>query len=166
MSARFPDRVVAAVRDDKILRIRAGTRPHRPIGIWAVVVEGRVFVRSWSVTPRGWYRTLREEPTGVIQVEGREIPVRAVFTRSRHLKDLVSRAYLEKYDAPGSIPYARDLGRSRSRETTTELAPRARSSVSVARAVSAGARDPREAKRPSRKTIRAARRGDRRPRRS
>jgi hypothetical protein len=123
MSARFPDRVVATIHESRLLRIRAGTGPHRPIGIWAVVVEGRVFVRSWSVTPRGWYRTLRGEPIGVIQVEGREIPVRAVFTRGEHLKDLVSRAYLEKYDTPGAIPYARDLGRSSSRKTTTELTP-------------------------------------------
>ena len=46
---RFPPRVVAAIRDGQILGIRAGTRPHRVIGIWAVVVEGRVFVRCRSV---------------------------------------------------------------------------------------------------------------------
>jgi len=41
----FPKDVVAAIRDGKILGIRAGTKPHRIIGIWAVVVENRVFVR-------------------------------------------------------------------------------------------------------------------------
>jgi hypothetical protein len=39
------------------------------------------------------------------------------------LKDAVSRAYLEKYSTPGSIKYARDLGRAKSRATTTELVP-------------------------------------------
>src|SRR6516164_8614161 len=51
---RFPAGVVAAIRDGQILGLRAGTEPHRFIGIWAVVVEGRVFVRSWSLKPRSW----------------------------------------------------------------------------------------------------------------
>jgi hypothetical protein len=120
---RFPKDILAAIRDGKILGIRAGTEPHRFIGIWAVVVEGRVFVRSWSLKPRSWYRTFLEEPRGTIQIAGREIDIRAVHTRSERLKDAVSRAYLEKYTTPGSIKYARDLGRARSRGTTTELVP-------------------------------------------
>jgi hypothetical protein len=120
---RFPEEVVAAIRDGKILGIRAGSAPHRFIGIWAVVVEGRVFVRSWSLKPRSWYRTFLEEPSGAIQVLEREIPVRAVHTRSERLKQAVSRAYLEKYRTPGSIKYARDMGRAKSVETTTELVP-------------------------------------------
>jgi hypothetical protein len=120
----FPKRVVDAVHEGKILGIRAGTAPHRTIGIWAVVVEGRVFVRSWSRKPRSWWRTFLEEPAGIIEVEGRRIKVRAVQTRSERLKDAVSRAYLEKYDTPGSLKYARDLGRKPSRDTTTELVPR------------------------------------------
>jgi hypothetical protein len=120
---RFPDDIVAIIRDGKILRLRAGTQPHRFIGIWAVVVEGRVFVRSWSLKPRSWYRTFLEEPRGTIQVADREIAVRAVRTRSERLKDAVDRAYLEKYKTPGSIKYAQDLGSEKSRATTTELVP-------------------------------------------
>ena len=121
---RFTSKTVAAIRNEKILRIRAGTGAHRFIGIWAVVVDRRVFVRSWSVRAHGWYRTFLEEPRGAIQVGGREIPVRAVVTRSVRLKNAVDQAYLEKYQTPGSIKYARDLGRTRCRATTTELVPR------------------------------------------
>jgi len=120
---RFPPTILAAIRDGQVLGIRAGTRPHRIIGIWAVVVEGRVFVRSWSLKPRSWFRTFVEEPRGIIAVAGREMPVRAVFMKSDRLKDAVSRAYLEKYHTPGSVKYARDLGRAKSRATTTELVP-------------------------------------------
>src|SRR5260370_28352221 len=120
---RFPDDILCAIRDSNILGVRAGTLPHRFIGIWAVVVEGRVFVRSWSLKPRSWYRRFLEEPRGAIQVAGREIAVGAVRSRSERLKDAVDRAYLEKYTTPGSIKYARDLGRAKSRATTTELVP-------------------------------------------
>src|SRR5256712_13471255 len=120
---RFTDAIRSAIRDGKILGIRAGTQPHRIIGIWAVVVEGRVFVRSWSLKPRSWWRTFLEEPRGIVEVAGRTIPVRAVPTRSERLKDAIDRAYLEKYDTPGSVKFARDLGRARSRATTTGLGP-------------------------------------------
>ncbi len=96
---------------------------HRFIGIWAVVVDGCVFVRSWSLKPRSWYRTFLEDPRGVIQIGAREIQVRAIRTRSERLKDAVDRAYLQKYGSPGSIRFARDLGSEKSRATTIELVP-------------------------------------------
>jgi len=46
-AVRFRPSVLAAIDQSKILRIRAGVE-HRFIGIWAVVVNGRVFVRSWN----------------------------------------------------------------------------------------------------------------------
>jgi hypothetical protein len=126
MNAKFPPKVLAAIATGQILGIRAGTQPHRFIGIWAVVVKGRVFVRSWSLKERSWYRTFLVEPGGTITVAGRPIAVRAVRIRSEAVKDAVSRAYREKYDSPGSVRYARDLGRKKSRDTTTELVPLAR----------------------------------------
>jgi len=121
---RFADAVLAKIHKEKILGIRAGRdQTHRVIGIWAVVVEGRVFVRSWSLKPRSWWRTFLEDPQGIIVVAGREIPVRAVQTRSERLKDLVSAAYKEKYNRPGDIQYVKDMSRKKSRDTTTELAP-------------------------------------------
>ena len=113
---------IAAIRDAKILGIRAGTKPHRFIGIWAVVVENRVFVRSWGLKASGWYRALLKEPVALIQVDEEEIPVRAVFTRSERLKKLVDRAYAEKFNTPGSRHFVQGFARSKKRrDTTTEL---------------------------------------------
>ena len=120
---RFSEDIVAEFRRSKGLRIRAGTRPHRFIGIWVVVVNDRVFVRSWSVKPRGWYRMFLEEPRGTVQIADREIAVRAARTRDECLRDAIDRAYLEKYNTRGAIKYARDLGRAKSRATTLELRP-------------------------------------------
>ena len=119
----FSKAIVDAIRESKILGIRAGSKPHRIIGIWAVVVENRVFVRSWSLKPRSWYRTFLEEPRGVIAVDGREIPVRAVFTRSERLKAAVDRAYKEKFNTPGSQHFVRGFAHKKRRDTTTELVP-------------------------------------------
>lgn len=121
---RFPDDLLAAIHKEKILGMRAGREStHRVIGIWVVVVEGRVFVRSWSLKPRSWWRTFLEDPYGSMFMGEREFSIRAVQTRSERLKDLVSQAYREKYNTPGSIQYVKDMSRRKSRDTTTELVP-------------------------------------------
>src|SRR5438552_15521422 len=119
----FPKEIVAAIRDGKILGIRAGTKPHRVIGIWAVVVEGRVFVRSYSLKQRSWYRTFLKERRGIIEVNGKQIKVRPVFTRSERLKKLVDRAYAEKFSTPGSRVFVEGFKEKKRRDTTTELVP-------------------------------------------
>jgi hypothetical protein len=76
---RFTNDIIAAIHKEKILGIRAGKKStHRIIGIWAVVVEGRVFVRSWSLKPRSWHQTFIEDPYGSMFVGEREIPISAV----------------------------------------------------------------------------------------
>jgi hypothetical protein len=117
------DRLVDAIRDARQIALVAGSKPHRFTSLWAVVVDGRVFVRSWSVKPRSWYRTLLEEPQGVLKVREREAPFRAVRTRSVTLKRAVDRAYRTKYDHPGDLRFTRDMTGPKSRATTTELVP-------------------------------------------
>jgi hypothetical protein len=123
VSSRFDAATVDELRKAKILRIRAGTEPHRFIGIWVVVAEGRVFVRSWDLKPRSWWRTFLEEPRGAIQVGNRELPVRVVRTRSERLKDAVDDAYAAKYTTPASLKYVKGFRVKRRRDTTTELVP-------------------------------------------
>jgi hypothetical protein len=119
---RFSDDILAVLQETNGLRLRAGSG-HRFIGVWVVVVKGRVFVRSWSVKPNGWYRTLLKEPRGTIQVAKYEVAVRAVPIRSVRLRDAVNRAYLDKYNTAGALKYAKDLAQAKSRATTTELVP-------------------------------------------
>ena len=120
---RFSDEVLAVFRKSKGLRLRAGSRDHRFIGIWFVLVQDRLVVRSWSVKANGWYRTFLREPRGTIQIGDFEIAVRAVHIRSAHLRDTVDRAYLDKHNTAGALKYAKDLALPRSRATTTELMP-------------------------------------------
>ncbi|HEY0371244.1 MAG TPA: DUF2255 family protein [Thermoanaerobaculia bacterium] len=120
---RFPPDVLAWIDQSKILGIRAGAGAHRIIGIWVVVVERRVFVRSWSMKERSWWRTFLEDPSGIIEANGKQYAVRAVQTRSERIKDAVDAAYAAKYHTPGSLQYVRDFKTKKRRDTTTELVP-------------------------------------------
>lgn len=120
--AQFTDEAITAIQKEKILGIRAGRdSTHRIIGIWVVVVEGRVFVRSYSMKPRSWWRTFLEDPQGIITVADKEFSIRAIQIKSERLKDLVSAAYKEKYNRPGDIQFVKDMSKKKSRDTTTEL---------------------------------------------
>ena len=125
MSRPFSKATVSAIESASILGVRAGARsPHRFIGIWAVVVDGRVFARSYTLTKGGWYRTFLEDPLGAIQVGTRPIPIRALPVRSERLRDAVEDAYAEKYATPGSVKYVRGFRTPRRRATTLEFVPR------------------------------------------
>lgn len=120
---QFSTEMLAILRKSKGLRIRAGTGEHRLIGIWFVMVQDSVFVRSWNVKPDGWYRTFLKQLRGTIRVADCEIAVRATRIANKSLRDAIDRAYLEKYNTAGALKYAKDLGSAKSRATTIELTP-------------------------------------------
>jgi hypothetical protein len=46
---RFDPRILDLARKAKIIGLRAGRQSHRFIGLWVVVTQNRVFVRSWAL---------------------------------------------------------------------------------------------------------------------
>jgi hypothetical protein len=120
----FSKPALAALDAAKILGVRSGTE-HRFTGVWVVVVNGRVFARSWNDKPTGWHRAFVEEPRGTLQVpNGREIPVRAKAVRADGLLDAIDEAYGEKYNTPASRKWVHGFSQARRRKTTTEFVPR------------------------------------------
>src|SRR5437773_11929087 len=98
---RFSVPTLKELAKAKILGVRAGTE-RRYTGVWVVVVEGRVFVRSWNDKPTGWYRAFLAQPLGSIQLADREIAVRGRQLWGERLRDAVTRAYARKYDTKAS----------------------------------------------------------------
>ena len=119
----FPDATVEALRAAKILGVRAG-KEHRYTGVWVVVVDDRVFVRSWYDKPTGWFRAFKKEPTGTIQAGKLEIPVRGKPVRSTRLRDAVTVAFGEKYNTKGSQVWVKGFAEPARLLTTLEFVPR------------------------------------------
>jgi hypothetical protein len=121
----LPRRVVAAVDASSILGVRADAdRDHRFIGIWPIVIDGRIFGRSWSLKPDGWYHTLRQDPRGSIRIGSRTVRVRAVPVRSERIRDAIEAAYAVKYATPASRKYVVGFRVKRRRDATMEFVPR------------------------------------------
>jgi len=125
MARRLSRPVIAAADAAGIMGIRAGAKSdHKFRGVWPIVVDGRLFARSWTLTKGGWYRTFLEDPLGVIQVGDREVRIRAIRVKSERLRDKIEDAYAEKYDTKASQKYVRGFRTPRRRDTTTEFVPR------------------------------------------
>jgi hypothetical protein len=121
--ATFKKADVEALHKAKILGVRAGNE-HRYTGVWVVVVEDRVFARSWNDKPTGWFRAFKEEPNGTIQVGDREIQVRGKPVRSARIRDAVTAAFAEKYNTKGSRKWVEGFAEPERLLTTIEFVPR------------------------------------------
>ena len=122
MSEKFPDDVIEVIRKAKILGVRAGTE-HKYTGVWVVVVEDRVFVRSWNDKPTGWFRAFKSEPAGTIQADKLELRVKAKPVRSTRLRDAVTAAFAEKYPTKGSRKWVEGFAEPERVLTTLEFVP-------------------------------------------
>ncbi len=116
------DSVVEAARKAKILGVRAGTE-HRYTAVWVVVVENRIFARSWSDKPTGWFRAFKKQPSGTIQIGELEVPVRAKTVRSARIRDAVTAAFGEKYNTKGSRKWVEGFAEPERVVNTIEFIP-------------------------------------------
>lgn len=122
MDSEFPKATVEAARSAKIMGVRAGTE-HKFTGVWVVVVEGRIFARSWSDKPTGWFRAFRKQPAGTIQIGDREIRVRGKLVRSARILDAITTAFGEKYNTKASRKWVDGFAEPERLATTIEFIP-------------------------------------------
>ena len=120
MSSSSGRTIVEAARNAKIIGVRAGTE-HRYTGVWVVVVEDRIFARSWSDKPTGWFQAFKSEPKGAIQVGELEISVRGKPVRSARVRDAVTEAFAEKYNTKGSRKWVEGFAEDHRLLTTMEF---------------------------------------------
>ena len=118
----FAADVVEAFRKAKIMGVRAGNE-HRYTGVWVVVVDGRVFARSWNDKPSGWFQAFRKHASGAVQVGDLELPVRGRLVRSARIRDAVTAAFGEKYPTKGSRKWVEGFAEPERVVNTIEFIP-------------------------------------------
>jgi hypothetical protein len=125
MPKKLPRAIIETAHDAGIMGIKAGAKTdHRWVGVWPIVVDGRLFARSWTMRRDGWCQAFLDDPLGTIQVGGREIRIKARRVSGERLRDKIEAAYAEKYDTRSSQKYVRGFRTPRRRDTTTEFVPR------------------------------------------
>lgn len=123
--ARPRREILAALDGAEEVRVETGrhaSSPGHETVIWAVVVDGDVFVRSVRGEKGRWYREASANPGVRLRVDDRWVPVRAVPETDTRTIEKVSEAIREKYGASYPGPAAA-MVREEVLATTLRLLP-------------------------------------------
>lgn len=97
------------INSNRLTGIKAGAERETFLDIWMVVVEDRIFARSWGFAEKSWYNTFLKEPFGQIKCGDVVLPIKASPVTDVDLNDKINRAYLEKYDHGEGSFYAQGI---------------------------------------------------------
>lgn len=122
---RFSQEILNALDAADEVRVetsRDEASPKHSTVIWAVVVDGGVFVRSVRGGEGRWYREASANPEIFLRVNGERVPARAVHEADAATVEKVSGAYRAKYEASYPGPTA-GMVREEVLPTTLRLLP-------------------------------------------
>lgn len=93
---------IDAARELEIATGSGVGKQQRWLPIWAVCVDGRVYVRTWYRRSTGWFGNAVEAGVARIRVPGLEAEVNVEDLGDCAPTDAVNRAYVAKYGGGGT----------------------------------------------------------------
>jgi hypothetical protein len=118
----FPDDFYQFLQQNTLIGIKAGFERPSFLNIWMVNVEKRVFARSWEKSEKGWFSTLTQLGEGEIQYQNKVLKIKAIrLEADLPIHILINKAYLEKYQQPNNLFYAKGITQPEYHHFTVEL---------------------------------------------
>ncbi|MDM1555547.1 MULTISPECIES: DUF2255 family protein [Chryseobacterium] len=114
--------VLEYIRIHNLIGIKAG--PERPdfLEIWMVIVQDRIFARSWGLAEKSWYNTFLKCPEGQIRCGNTIYNVKAMIPNDQNqLTEEINQAYLTKYNTGQNRQYAIGIIEDKHAEKTMEF---------------------------------------------
>jgi len=98
------------IQNNSLTGIKAGVDRPGFLDIWMVVVEDRIFARSWGFAERSWYNTFLQNPHGQIKCGNNIIAIKAVVPADiASVTEKINLAYLTKYNTGANSKYAQGI---------------------------------------------------------
>lgn len=112
---------IAGAREIEVSSLREDGALTKPVTIWAVRVDGELYVRSVRGEEGGWYRAAERRHEG--RIEAGDAAVDVTFEDApHHLDEEIDAAYKAKYGYPsGPVD---SVTTADAQATTTRLVPR------------------------------------------
>lgn len=113
---------VAYIETHNLMGIKAGTERTTFLDIWMVVVDNRIFARSWGFAEKSWYNTFLQNEYGQIKCGDNVFDVIATPIHNQpELHEKINLAYLQKYNSPENLKYAEGIIEPQHVEKTMEF---------------------------------------------
>jgi hypothetical protein len=94
----FSKTLLKCISDTQITSVRAGKDREKFTGIWMVVVDGRIFGRSYTLSERSWYTALLNGDSGDIKCGKEIIPIKGAKPKDiKRITAAINKAYEKKY---------------------------------------------------------------------
>ena len=98
------------INNNNLTGIMAGSQRQTFLDIWMVVVEDRIFARSWGFAEKSWYNSFLEEPVGKIKCGENVFSIKATVPKDKaEITEKINIAYLTKYNTGHNIEYAKGI---------------------------------------------------------
>jgi len=110
------------INSHSLTGIKAGAERPTFLEIWMVVVDNRIFARSWGFAEKSWFNSFLQDPNGQLKCGDVIIPIKAVIpTDNAEMTDKINAAYLSKYNSEHNIEYAQGITQAAHIEKTMEF---------------------------------------------
>ena len=85
------------IRSNNLIGIKAGSERKHFLEIWMVVVDNRIFARSWGQAEKSWYNSFLLNDQGFIQCGDAIYEIKArIPENAKELTEQINKAYLDK----------------------------------------------------------------------
>jgi|SRR5689334_15616766 len=94
----FSKTFLKCIDETQITSVRAGDEREKFTGIWMIVVDGRIFGRSYTLSERSWYTALANGEAGDIKCAKEVVPVKGKKPEDIDaISGAINNAYEKKY---------------------------------------------------------------------
>lgn len=110
------------IKTNNLIGIKAGLERPDFLEIWMIVVQNRIFARSWGLAERSWYNSFLKCSAGQIKCGDVTYTIKAVVPEDiDQLTEEINQAYLTKYNFGQNSKYATGIIEDRHIKRTMEF---------------------------------------------
>jgi hypothetical protein len=110
------------IQTNNLTGIKAGLERPNFLEIWMVVVQDRIFARSWGLAEKSWYNSFLKNPIGEIKCGNTIFRINGLVPNDKdELADAINTAYLTKYNTEENIPYSKGITTQKHIDKTMEI---------------------------------------------
>lgn len=110
------------INSHSLIGLKAGEERTTFLDIWMVVVNNRVFARSWGFAEKSWYNTFLSDSKGQIKCGGDVYNINGIIPADLdEITEQINNAYIKKYNNPNNAKYVYGIIRKQHVEKTMEF---------------------------------------------